>query len=144
DVLDYCAGGGGKTLALAARMGNGGQIHAHDADPRRLAPIGARLRRAGCSNVRIVSGEAELRALSGRMDLVLVDAPCTGSGTWRRRPDAKWRLRPDHLAQRIAEQEQILLEASGHVRPGGRLVYVTCSVFPSENEERIDRFVAAS
>src|SRR5690606_22432392 len=124
-VLDFCAGAGGKTLALSAMMENQGQIHAHDAGRPRLAPIFERLKRAGCRNVQ-VHGDAEgLAPIEGRMDLVVVDAPCTGSGTWRRRPDAKWRLTRQQLDARCAEQSAILETASRYVRPGGRLAYIT-------------------
>lgn len=137
-VLDYCAGAGGKTLALSAAMQNRGQIFAHDGDRHRLAPIYDRLRRAGSRNVQVVSGSRDIEGLQGRMDLVLVDAPCTGSGTWRRRPDAKWRLTERQLEARVAEQAAILDAALAFVRPGGRLVYVTCSVFAAENGGQID------
>ena len=141
-VLDYCAGGGGKALALAAIMGNRGQVHAHDADYRRLAPIHERLRRAGARNVQVHDPRGDgLVALAGRMDRVLVDAPCTGSGTWRRRPDAKWRIEPAQLAARLAEQDAVLDAAAPFVRPGGTLVYVTCSVFAAENRARSDAFL---
>lgn len=141
-VLDFCAGGGGKSLALAALMGNRGQVHAHDADRHRLAPIHERLARAGARNVQVHAPAGDLAALRGAMDCVLVDAPCTGSGTWRRRPDAKWRLTERALARRIEEQDQVLDEAAAFVRPGGRLVYVTCSVFGPENGERIAAFLS--
>jgi 16S rRNA (cytosine967-C5)-methyltransferase len=141
-VVDYCAGAGGKTLALAATMENRGQIHAHDSEARRLRPIFERLRRAGARNVQVLSGEEGLEALTARSDLVLVDAPCTGSGVWRRRPDAKWRLKPEALEERRREQARILARAAPLVRPGGRLVYVTCSVLPAENSEQIAGFVA--
>lgn len=140
-VLDYCAGAGGKTLALAAAMENHGQIFAHDAEKQRLAPIFDRLRRAGARNVQAIAGEAGLAPLAGRMDLVLVDAPCTGSGTWRRRPDAKWRLTERQLGVRIGEQAAILDAAAGHVKPGGRLVYITCSIFPAENAHQVAAFL---
>ncbi|WP_048648992.1 RsmB/NOP family class I SAM-dependent RNA methyltransferase [Nitratireductor soli] len=142
-VLDFCAGAGGKSLAMSAAMENTGQICAFDADKQRLAPIFDRLRRAGCRNVQAVAGEAALAPLEGRMDLVLVDAPCTGSGTWRRRPDAKWRLSEKQLEQRQAEQAEILEKASRFVRPGGRLAYVTCSVFAEENADRVKAFLDA-
>jgi 16S rRNA (cytosine967-C5)-methyltransferase len=130
-VLDFCAGGGGKTLALAAAMNNSGQIFAHDSDARRLADTIRRSQRAGVRNLQIRSPvEAEpLKGMDGRMDVVFVDAPCTGSGTWRRHPDAKWRLSEDQLGKRIAEQDLVL-------------VYVTCSVFAEENEDRIAAFLA--
>ena len=139
-VLDYCAGGGGKTLALAAGMENRGQVHAYDADRNRLAPIFERLKRAGVRNAQVHSPKDDLSPLEGRMDRVLVDAPCTGSGTWRRRPDAKWRLTPDMLETRQNEQAAVLEAAARYVRPGGYLVYVTCSVFPEENEHQVYAF----
>jgi 16S rRNA (cytosine967-C5)-methyltransferase len=141
-VLDYCAGAGGKTLALAAAMDNRGQIFAHDADRMRLAPIYDRLRRAGARNVQVRPPEPDaLDDLKNRMALVLVDAPCTGSGTWRRRPDAKWRLTPEQLAARIGEQAAILDEAVAFVRPGGRLAYITCSLLPPENTGTVSAFL---
>ncbi|VVT27618.1 RsmB/NOP family class I SAM-dependent RNA methyltransferase [Rhizobium sp. EC-SD404] len=139
-VLDYCAGGGGKTLALAALMGNKGQIHAYDADRHRLAPIVERLKRAGTRNVQVHDQATQLESLEGRCDRVLIDAPCTGTGTWRRRPDTKWRLTPETLAQRMAEQETVLEAAHRFVKPGGELVYVTCSLLPSENAGQVARF----
>ncbi len=146
-VADVCAGGGGKSLALAVSMQNKGQIFAHDVDGARLAPLRARLERAGARNVQIrppLRGKDALADLHGRMDVVLVDAPCTGSGTWRRSPDSKWRLRPNALAKRLEEQRAALALAAPLVKPGGRLVYVTCSVLPEENEDQVAAFVAAN
>jgi len=142
-VADICAGSGGKSLALAAMMDNKGQVHAYDADRHRLKNIFARLKRAGARNVQVVSPGAgdPLKPLEGRMDLVFVDAPCSGSGVWRRRPDAKWRLTRDQLAARIAEQEAVLDEAARLVRPGGRILYVTCSVLAEENAARVTAFL---
>lgn len=140
-VLDYCAGAGGKTLALSAAMENRGQIFAHDSEKARLAPIFDRLRRSENRNVQVVAKPQDLAALEGQMDLVLVDAPCTGSGTWRRRPDAKWRLSEKQLGVRTGEQRAILDAAKAYVKPGGRLVYITCSVFPAENAGQIDAFL---
>jgi 16S rRNA (cytosine967-C5)-methyltransferase len=143
-VLDLCAGAGGKTLALAAAMGNQGQIYAADSDPRRLAPIFARLARSGARNVQVRApkGHADVLAdLKGRCDLVLIDAPCTGSGAWRRNPDAKWRIRPGALEQRIKDQDETLEAALRFVKRGGRIVYVTCSVLRAENEDRIAEFM---
>lgn len=142
-ILDYCAGAGGKTLALAGAFANKGQIFAFDADKARLSPIFDRLKRAGARNVQVIARPAQLSPLQGRMDLVLVDAPCTGAGTWRRRPDAKWRLSERQLQARTGEQAAILDAAAGHVRPGGRLAYVTCSVFPEENDRQVGNFLAA-
>ena len=141
-VLDYCAGGGGKTLALAAQMGNSGQVFAYDADARRLAPIFERLRRAGARNVQVRSPaeNADLSEIKGRMDVVFIDAPCTGTGTWRRKPDAKWRLTEDQLQRRMDEQDAILRAAAEFVKPGGVLVYATCSVLMTENEDRLAAF----
>ena len=142
-VLDFCAGGGGKTLALAARMGNTGQIYAYDSDARRMADIIPRAQRAGVRNLQVRSplDPDALAGMEGKMDVVFVDAPCTGSGTWRRHPDTKWRLTPDQLERRMAEQDAVLDQASAFVKPGGRLVYVTCSLFAEENEDRVAAFL---
>lgn len=140
-VLDYCAGAGGKTLALAADMDNRGQIHAYDAEKARLAPIFDRLRRSGVRNAQPHANLADLKALEGQMDLVLLDAPCTGTGTWRRRPDAKWRLTEGQLERRVAEQKQVLQAALPYLKAGGRLVYITCSLFSQENDEQIAQFL---
>lgn len=140
-VLDYCAGAGGKTLALSAAMENRGQIFAHDSEKSRLAPMFDRLRRSDNRNVQVVARQSELAGLSGHMDIVLIDAPCTGSGTWRRRPDAKWRLTDRQLDVRKAEQSAILDTASGYVKPGGLLVYITCSVFDDENTDQVEAFL---
>jgi 16S rRNA (cytosine967-C5)-methyltransferase len=139
-VLDFCAGAGGKTLALSAAMDNRGQVFAHDSEKARLAPIFDRIRRSENRNVQIVTKPAELGTLSGHMDIVLVDAPCTGSGTWRRRPDAKWRLTQKQLDARKGEQSAILDAAKAFVKPGGLLVYITCSVFDEENGEQVVAF----
>lgn len=144
-VVDLCAGAGGKTLALAAVMENHGQIYATDSDKRRLAPIHARLERAGARNVQIRTprGNADvLSDLAGRADLVLIDAPCTGIGVWRRNPDAKWRVRPGALAVRQKEQEAVLDRAVPLVKPGGRIAYVTCSVLAEENDDQVQAFLA--
>ena len=140
-VLDYCAGGGGKTLAMAAAMENSGQIHAYDTDRRRLAPMVERLKRAGVRNDQLLEDAESLAPLQGRMDRVLIDAPCSGTGTWRRRPDAKWRLTPDNLEKRVADQDEVLDKASVFVKPGGTLAYVTCSVLPDENTDRTRAFL---
>ena len=144
-VLDFCAGGGGKTLALAAAMRDSGQLYAYDADARRLTDTVRRAQRAGVRNLQVRSPihPKPLEGLEGEMDLVFVDAPCTGSGTWRRHPDAKWRLTPAQLARRMAEQDKVLGEAAVFVKPGGRLIYVTCSLFAEENEDRVAAFLAA-
>lgn len=145
-ALDFCAGGGGKTLALASLMQGTGQLYAYDDDARRLQPLYERARRAGVRNLQIVNPATDkgaLEALKGRMDVVFVDAPCTGSGTWRRHPDTKWRLTPQQLERRIEEQDEVLRATARYVKPGGRLVYVTCSFLLEENEDRLSAFLAA-
>jgi 16S rRNA (cytosine967-C5)-methyltransferase len=143
-VLDFCAGGGGKTLALAAEMENRGQIYATDTDGRRLMLIYARLERANVRNVQVRAPRGVMDIvgdLRERCDLVLIDAPCTGTGTWRRNPDAKWRIRPGALAERIKAQDELLARATDFLKPGGRIVYVTCSVLRDENEDRVSTFL---
>ena len=142
-VLDLCAGGGGKTLALAGAMGNTGQIYAYDSDARRLADTIRRGDRAGVRNLQVRSpvNPDPLKGLEGKMDVVFIDAPCSGSGSWRRHPDTKWRLSAETLAQRIADQDAVLDLGAAFAKPGGRLVYVTCSVFPQEDEDRVAAFL---
>lgn len=152
-VVDLCAGAGGKTLALAAQMDNRGQVFATDVDARRLAAIHDRLSRSGARNVqvRVPRGRYDpvrnpqvadpVADLAGAADLVLVDAPCTGTGTWRRNPDAKWRLRPGALDERLADQATVLDRAAGLVKPGGRIAYVTCSLLPEENDGAVAGFL---
>jgi 16S rRNA (cytosine967-C5)-methyltransferase len=143
-VIDLCAGAGGKTLALAALMQNSGQLYAYDSDRMRLRPIFERLKRAGVRNAQVLAA-GDTGALSehrGKMDLVVIDAPCTGSGVWRRRPDAKWRLSPQMLEARLKEQAEVLEEGAPLVKPGGRLAYVTCSVLPPENRDQVEVFLA--
>ena len=142
--VDLCAGGGGKTLALAAMMNNHGQLYATDSDARRLAPIHERVTRAGVRNVQIRTPRARADAVSdldGKIDCVVVDAPCTGIGTWRRNPDAKWRLRPGSLDVRRNEQAVVLDRAGALVKSGGRIVYITCSILPEENDGAISAFL---
>ncbi|MEL6551305.1 MAG: RsmB/NOP family class I SAM-dependent RNA methyltransferase [Pseudomonadota bacterium] len=122
-ALDYCAGGGGKALALAAR---GLRVSAHDAEPKRMADLPARAKRAG--QTIAMPGQ-----VTGHFDLVVCDVPCSGSGAWRRAPGNKWSLTPDDLASLVATQQQILTAARAHVRPGGTLAYMTCSLLPAEN-----------
>jgi 16S rRNA (cytosine967-C5)-methyltransferase len=143
-VVDLCAGAGVKTLALAAAMENRGQIYAADIDKRQLAPIHERIARANARNIQVRTprGEADVVAdLAGRADLVLIDAPCTGTGTWRRNPDAKWRVRPAALAERIKQQAELLDRAAAIVKPGGRIAYVTCSVLEEENGDQVKAFL---
>lgn len=141
-VLDLCAGAGGKTLAMASGMQNTGQIYAYDSSRSQLRPIFERLKRAGARNVQTMEAgdTAALQALGPRFDLVLVDAPCTGSGTWRRRPDSKWRLKPEAISERQEEQRTVLDLAAKLVKPEGRLVYVTCSVLNAENNAQVEAF----
>jgi 16S rRNA (cytosine967-C5)-methyltransferase len=139
-VLDLCAGGGGKTLALAAAMQNRGRLIAHDVAAQRIAALLERAARAG-ARVRVV-GSAGLQALRGACDLVFVDAPCSGSGAWRRNPDAKWRLTPVALDGFAEAQDALLNQAATLTRPGGRILYATCSILPRENRARVDAFLA--
>ncbi|HKS63624.1 MAG TPA: RsmB/NOP family class I SAM-dependent RNA methyltransferase [Xanthobacteraceae bacterium] len=144
-VIDLCAGAGGKTLALAAMMQDRGQLYATDSDKRRLAPIHERLERSGARNVQVRTprGDAEILSdLTGHTDLVLIDAPCTGTGAWRRNPDAKWRVRPGALAERLKDQAETLDRAVPLVKRGGRIAYVTCSVLDDENGAQVKAFVA--
>lgn len=140
-VLDYCAGAGGKTLAMASAMENRGQIHCYDAEKARLAPIFDRLRRAGVRNVQPHVNIKDLEQLKSQMDLVLLDAPCTGTGTWRRRPDAKWRLTDGQLERRVSEQKTVLNATLPYLKDGGHLVYITCSLLSSENDKQIETFL---
>jgi 16S rRNA (cytosine967-C5)-methyltransferase len=142
-VLDLCAGGGGKTLALAGAMGNTGQVYAYDSDARRLADTIRRGDRAGVRNLQVRSpvNPEPLKGLEGKMDVVFIDAPCSGTGSWRRHPDTKWRLTPETLERRISDQDAVLDLGAGFVKPGGRLVYVTCSVLPEEDEDRVAAFL---
>ena len=145
-VVDYCAGAGGKALQLAAQMANTGAVYAFDVNAHRLERIRPRLRRAGIDNVQPVAitgaADARVRRLHGKADRVLVDAPCSGTGTLRRNPDIKWR--PTDLAALAAVQREILGEAAALVRPGGRLVYATCSLLREENEDVVAAFLAGN
>jgi 16S rRNA (cytosine967-C5)-methyltransferase len=144
-VIDLCAGAGGKTLALAAMMQGKGWLIATDHDKRQLAPIYERLSRAGVHNcdVRTPKGPDDtLNDIHASADLVLIDAPCTGTGTWRRNPDAKWRMRPGALEVRLKDQATVLDRAAALAKPGGRIAYITCSVLPPENGAQIRAFVA--
>jgi 16S rRNA (cytosine967-C5)-methyltransferase len=136
-VADICAGAGGKTLALAAMMKNEGELVAHDRDRHRLRPIFERLTRAGISNVKVEDP-------TGLFDCVIIDAPCSGSGAWRRKPDSKWKLTRKLLDQRKADQRDVLKRGAGMVKPGGRLVYITCSVLAQENTDQIEWFLSLS
>lgn len=146
-VVDFCAGAGGKTLQMAAMMRNSGRVHAFDVSSGRLSELALRARRAGASNIApmAVQGENDprLQRLAGKADRVLTDAPCSGLGTLRRSPDLKWRQSRDDIAAYAAAQSSILAAAARLVRPGGVLVYATCSVLAAENEAVVDGFLAA-
>ena len=146
-VVDFCAGAGGKTLALAAGMANRGKLVACEVSQRRLDRAARRLRRAGVTNVerRALSGERDkwVKRHAASFDRVFVDVPCLGTGTWRRNPDAKWRMGPEDLAELVERQQQIMRSASRLVRPGGRLVYATCSLLREEDEAQAETFLAA-
>jgi len=146
-VVDFCAGAGGKTLQLGAAMGSTGRLYAFDVSDKRLANLAPRLKRSGLSNVhpQRISGENDpkVKRLRGKIDRVLVDAPCTGLGTLRRNPDLKSRQDPTALAELNAKQRSILAAAAALVKPGGRLVYGTCSLLAEENEDIVDEFLAA-
>ena len=144
-ILDICAGAGGKSLAMSAAQNSTGQIYAYDNDRLRLKPIFERMKRAGARNIQVLRARDReaLTALGPRFDLVLVDAPCTGTGVWRRRPEAKWRLKAPSIANRQDDQREVLALAEPMVKPGGCLVYVTCSILPEENGGQVARFIAA-
>jgi 16S rRNA (cytosine967-C5)-methyltransferase len=146
-VVDFCAGAGGKTLALGAQMRNTGRLYAFDVSGHRLAALKPRLARSGLSNVYPVQIAHErddrVKRLAGKIDRVLVDAPCTGLGTLRRNPDLKSRQDEAALAELAAKQRSILASAGSLVKPGGRLVYGTCSLLSEENEDIVRDFLAA-
>jgi len=146
-VVDFCAGAGGKTLALGVLMRSQGRLYAFDTVEKRLQNLKPRLARSGLSNVhpQLIAHErdAKIKRLAGKVDRVLVDAPCTGTGTLRRNPDLKWRNRPVDVAELAAKQTAILASAATLVKPGGRVVYATCSVLPEENERIVEAFLAA-
>lgn len=144
-VIDFCAGAGGKTLAMAAAMENKGRILAWDTSEKRLSQMAPRLRRAGVHNVQahVLSSERDAFVKRHKVsaDRVLVDAPCSGSGTWRRNPDLKWRFTPQDMDEMLRLQQDILQSAARLVKPGGRLIYATCSLFRNENESQIEQFL---
>lgn len=147
-VIDACAGAGGKTLQLAAQMKNRGEIYALDIDERRLEELKLRARRAGVHNVRIsaiakdAQADEQLAKWAGSAERVLVDAPCSGTGTWRRKPDARYRLTPEMLAEHVQIQKTLIARFAKLVKPGGRLIYGTCSILREENEGVIEDFLA--
>ena len=145
-IVDFCAGAGGKTLLLGALMRNQGRVYAFDTSQKRLAKLKPRLKRSGLSNIhpQLIAHENDTRVkrLAGKIDAVLIDAPCSGLGTLRRNPDLKWRQTPESVASLQAKQKAILASASRLPKPGGRIVYATCSVLPEENEEVVNDFLA--
>jgi len=145
-IVDFCAGAGGKSLLLGALMHSQGRVYAFDVSDKRLDSLKARLKRSGLSNIHPVRIEheqdAKIERLAGKIDRVLVDAPCSGLGTLRRNPDLKWRQRPDDVTELAAKQTSILGSVSRLLKPGGRLVYATCSILKDENESVVERFLA--
>jgi 16S rRNA (cytosine967-C5)-methyltransferase len=146
-VVDFCAGAGGKTLALGAMMRSTGRLYAFDISPKRLAGLKPRLARSGLSNVhpqRIEgANDPRVKRLAGKIDRVLVDAPCSGLGTLRRNPDMKWRQTAEDVRELVGKQSSLLAAASRLVKPGGRLVYATCSILEEENRSVAEGFLAA-
>jgi 16S rRNA (cytosine967-C5)-methyltransferase len=147
-VVDFCAGAGGKTLLLGALMHSAGRLYAFDVSEKRLTKLKPRLKRSGLSNLtpQLISNENDIRIkrLAGKIDRVLVDAPCSGLGTLRRNPDLKWRQSPDSVVELTHKQLAILTAAGRLVKSGGRLVYATCSTLPEENEQVVAAFLAAN
>ncbi len=141
-ILDYCAGSGGKTLAFAPKMGNRGQIYLYDIRPYTLKEAKKRLKRAGIQNAQLLD-EKKLKkpGIHNRMDWILLDVPCSGTGTLRRNPDMKWKLTPETFTRLIEEQRKIFDSALKFLQPDGKIVYATCSVFPEENEKQISYFI---
>jgi 16S rRNA (cytosine967-C5)-methyltransferase len=140
-VLDLCAGAGGKSLALAALMRNQGEILAFDTDPKRLKQLPPRARRSGASIIRVADRRGGPAWGNGKFDVVFIDAPCSGSGTWRRSPELKWRLTPERLQELIGLQSWLIDDGARHPKPGGRLIYATCSLLTSENEDVCKAFL---
>ncbi|WP_167730232.1 RsmB/NOP family class I SAM-dependent RNA methyltransferase [Terasakiella sp. SH-1] len=144
-VMDFCAGAGGKTLALAAEMNNQGMLYALDISPKRLFKMRPRLERAGATNVELhpIKSESDpwLKQFESRVERLLIDAPCSGVGAWRRSPESRWKMTSELLEDLIGRQERILETAAHMVKPGGRLIYATCSLLKRENEEQIEKFL---
>ncbi len=146
-VVDFCAGAGGKTLLLGALMRSTGRLYAFDVSDKRLAKFKPRLARSGLSNVHPVAiaheHDQRVKRLAGKCDRILVDVPCSGLGTLRRNPDLKWRQSPESVAELVVKQTSILASAATLLKPGGRLVYATCSLLPEENQQIVEAFLAA-
>lgn len=141
-VMDYCSGSGGKTLAFASKMQGSGQIFLHDIRPFALMEARKRLRRAGIQNAQTVLAEdPKLKKLKKKMDWVLVDAPCTGTGTMRRNPDMKWKFTEETLPRLVGQQRTIFEKALSYMNPKGRIVYATCSILQEENQEQVAHFI---
>jgi 16S rRNA (cytosine967-C5)-methyltransferase len=141
-IMDYCSGSGGKTLAFAPGMENKGQIFLHDIRPHILQESRRRLRRAGIQNAQTVASDSpKLKTLKKRMDWVLVDAPCSGSGTIRRNPDMKWKYDRNSVAELVGLQRVIFEKALSYLKPEGKIVYATCSIYPEENEAQVEHFL---
>ena len=140
-VLDLAAGAGGKSLALAALMENRGEILAFDSDVKRSKPLGPRARRAGVTIIKVAQKRGGPDWGNGKFDVVLIDAPCSGSGTWRRNPELKWRLTPERLKELTDLQAWLIDDGARHTKTGGRLIYATCSLLPSENEDVVESFL---
>lgn len=140
-VLDFCAGAGGKTLAFAHKMQNKGQIYLYDIRPSALMDARKRLRRAGIQNAQVITDAEKLRKLKKKMDWVLVDAPCSGTGTLRRNPDMKWKFDTDMVTRLVSEQRVIFEKALSFVKPGGKIVYATCSILKEENQCQTEHFL---
>jgi 16S rRNA C967 or C1407 C5-methylase (RsmB/RsmF family) len=141
--LDYCSGSGGKTLAIAPKMGGKGELYLHDIRAYSLKEAVLRLRRAGIQNAQILPPDhATLKKLPGKMDWVLIDAPCSGTGTLRRNPDMKWKIDKAMIDRLVEEQRTIVKDALKYVKPEGRLVYATCSILPEENEAQVEFFIS--
>jgi 16S rRNA (cytosine967-C5)-methyltransferase len=147
-IADFCAGAGGKTLAIGALMKNTGRLYAFDISEKRLHNLGQRLKRSGLSNLhaQLITGENDqkLKRLNGKFDRVLVDAPCSGLGTLRRNPDLKWRFEAEDIAELNIKQTNILARAAKLVKTGGRLIYATCSLLQDENEAIAEAFLNAN
>ena len=144
-VVDTCAGAGGKTLHIASLMENKGQIIAMDIYESKLRKLKIRARRNGVHNVelKVLETTKPVKKLYGKADRVLIDAPCSGLGVLRRNPDAKWKLEPEFLDRIRKTQEDVLNRYSRMVKPGGKMVYATCSVLPSENQDQVDKFLTS-
>jgi len=139
-ILDYCSGAGGKSLAMAPLMQNRGQLYLHDIRSKTLVEAKRRLHRAGIQNAQIHSSSSSLKSFKKKMDCVLVDVPCSGTGTLRRNPDIKWRFDEGSLKRLIGQQRDIFEKALSYVRPGGRIVYATCSLLSEENQLQLEHF----